>query len=153
MTISQNPVHLWPVEPQNHRNLPNRKPPSTHRSQIPQSKTGPFTAHHRADMPHLKHQSVPTDQLTCKACGKFYIGSTTRFLHHRVKEQLTNDNSSVKKHLITYHHNHQTIEAKIITRENDPADLRLYEAFYIKNTSRNWTPVRNVLTSETNYFN
>lgn len=53
-------------------------------------------------------------QLTCKACGKFYIGSTTRFLHDRVKEHLTNDNSSVKKHLITCQHNTQNIEAKII---------------------------------------
>ena len=35
-------------------------------------------------------------QLTCKACGEYYIGSTTRFLHDRTKEHLTNDNSSVK---------------------------------------------------------
>ena len=36
-------------------------------------------------------------QLTCKACGEYYIGSTTRFLHDRTKEHLANDNSSVKK--------------------------------------------------------
>ena len=71
-------------------------------------------------------------QLTYKACGKFYIGSTTRFLHNRAKEHLTNENSSVKKHLITCHHSTQNIEAKIITRENDPANLRLYEAFDIR---------------------
>ena len=71
-------------------------------------------------------------ELTCKACRKFYIGSTTRFLHDRVKEHLTNDNSSVKKHLTTCHHNTQNIEVKIITRVNDPANLRLYEAFYIR---------------------
>ena len=35
-------------------------------------------------------------QLTCKACGEYSIGSTTRFLHDRTKEHLTNDNSSVK---------------------------------------------------------
>ena len=42
-------------------------------------------------------------QLTCKACGEYYIGSTTRFLHDRTKEHLANDNSSVKKHLTTHH--------------------------------------------------
>ena len=70
-------------------------------------------------------------QLTCKACGKFYIGSTIRLLHDRVKEHLTDGNSSVKKHLITCHYNTQNIDAKIITQENDPTNLRLYEAFYI----------------------
>ena len=53
----------------------------------------------------------------------------TRFLHNCVKEHLTNDNSSVKKHLITCHHNAQNIEAKIITCENDPINLRPYGAF------------------------
>ena len=71
-------------------------------------------------------------QYAVKACGKFYIRSTTRFLHDRVKEHMTNDNSSVKKYLITCHHNTQNIEAKITTRENDPANLWLYEAFYIR---------------------
>ena len=72
-------------------------------------------------------------QLTCKACGKYYIGSTTRFLHDRTKEHLTNDNSSVKKHLTTHHRNNShNIEVKVITRENDPVNLRLYEAYYIR---------------------
>ena len=61
------PVHLLPIGPGNHKNLPERKPPSTHRSQIPHSETNPRTAHQRADMqqdklPHLKHQSVPTQK-------------------------------------------------------------------------------------------
>ena len=72
-------------------------------------------------------------QLTCKACGEYYIGSTTRFLHDRTKEHLTNDNSSVKKHLTTHHRNNShNIEVKVITRENDPVNLRLYEAYYIR---------------------
>ena len=76
-------------------------------------------------------------QLTCKACGEYYIeyyiGSTTRFLHDRTKEHLTNDNSSVKKHLTTHHHNNShNIEVKVITRENDPVNLRLHEAYYIR---------------------
>ena len=69
-------------------------------------------------------------QLTCKACGEYYIGSTTRFLHDRTKEHLANDNSSVKKHLTTHHriNNHNI---KVITRENDPVNLRLHEVYYI----------------------
>ena len=71
-------------------------------------------------------------QLTCKACGEYYIGSTTRFLHDRTKEHLTYDNSSVKKHLTTHHRNNSdNIEVKVITRKNDPINLRLYEAYYI----------------------
>ena len=58
---------------------------------------------------------------------------TTRFLHDRTKEHLTNDNSSVKKHLTTHHRNNSlNIEVKVITRENDPVNLRLYEAYYIR---------------------
>ena len=68
-------------------------------------------------------------QLTCKACGEYYIGSTTRFLHDRTKEHLANDNSSVKKHHRMNNHN---IEVKVITRENDPVNLRLHEAYYIR---------------------
>ena len=58
---------------------------------------------------------------------------TTRFPHDRTKEHLTNDNSSVKKHLTTHHRNNShNIEVKVITRENDPVNLRLYEAYYIR---------------------
>ena len=80
------------------------------------------------------HQSVPTQKYSLpthmQGSRKFYIRSTTRFLLDRVKEHLTNDNSCMKKHLIKCHHDTQNIEAKMITRENDPANLRLYEAFY-----------------------
>ena len=67
MAIPQNPVHLWPIGPRNHKILPKRKPPSTHPSQIPHSETSSHTAHHRADiqrnkLPHPKHQSVPTQK-------------------------------------------------------------------------------------------
>ena len=66
-------------------------------------------------------------------CGEYYIGSTTRFLHDRTKEHLTNDKSSVKKHLTTHHRNNgHNIEVKVITRENDPVNLRLYEVYYIR---------------------
>ena len=60
-------------------------------------------------------------------------------------------NSSVKKHLTMSHHNSQYIEAKIIKRENDPANLRLYEAFYIRkykselNSREEYTELRDLL--------
>ena len=72
-------------------------------------------------------------QLTCNSCDQQYIGSTTRFIHDRVREHLNNDNSSVKKHISSCQNNdHKGINIKIIMSENDPANLRLYEAFYIR---------------------
>ena len=71
-------------------------------------------------------------QITCKNCNQHYIGSTTRFIHDRVREHLNNDNSSVKKHLSKRQNKvHKGIEIKSIVLENDPASLRLFEAFYI----------------------
>ena len=35
-------------------------------------------------------------QLTCNSCDQHYIGSTTRFIHDRVREHIHNDSSSVK---------------------------------------------------------
>ena len=69
-------------------------------------------------------------QLTCNSCDQQYIGSTTGFIHDRVREHLNNDNSSVKKHISSCQNNdHKGINIKIIMSENDPANLRLYEAF------------------------
>ena len=44
-------------------------------------------------------------QLTCNSCDQQYIGSTTRFIHDRVREHLNNDNSSVKKHISSCQNN------------------------------------------------
>ena len=72
-------------------------------------------------------------QLTCSSCDPQYIGSTTRFIHDRVKEHLNNKNSSVKKQIYPWQNkDYKDIEVKIIMSENDPANLRLYEAFYIR---------------------
>ena len=72
-------------------------------------------------------------QITCNKCNQQYIGSTTRFIHDRVREHLNNDNSSVKKHLSKCQNEvHKGIEIKTIVVENDPANLRLFEAFYIR---------------------
>ena len=74
-------------------------------------------------------------QLTCNSCDQQYISSTTRFIHDRVREHINNDNSSVKKkkHISSCQNNdYKGINIKIIMSENDPANLRLYEAFYIR---------------------
>ena len=72
-------------------------------------------------------------QITCNNCNQHYIGSTTRFIHDRVKEHLNNENSSVKKHISTCQNKDYTgIEIKAIVLENDPLNLRLFEAFYLR---------------------
>ena len=72
-------------------------------------------------------------QITCNNCNQHYIGSTIRFIHDRVTEHLNNDNSSVKKHLSQCQNKvYKGIEIKSIVLENDPANLRLLEAFYIR---------------------
>ena len=76
---------------------------------------------------------VKNVQITCNNCNQHYIGSTTRFIHDRVREHLNNDNYSVKKHLSKSQNNvYKGIEIKSIVLENDPANLRLFEAFYIR---------------------
>ena len=71
-------------------------------------------------------------QLTCNSCDQQYIRSTTRFIHDRVREHLNNENSSVKKHIYSCQNkDYKGIDVKIIMSENDHANLRLYEAFYI----------------------
>ena len=40
-------------------------------------------------------------QITCNRCKQLLFGSTTRFINNRVREHLSNDNSSVMKHIIT----------------------------------------------------
>ena len=72
-------------------------------------------------------------QLICNSCDQQYIGSARRFIHDRVKEHLNNEYSSVKKHIYSCQNkNYKGIEVKIIMSENDPANLRLYEAFFIR---------------------
>ena len=92
-------------------------------------------------------------RLTCSSCDQQYIGSTTPFIHDRVKEHLSDKNSSVKTHIYSCHNkNYKGIEAKIIKSENDPANLRLYEAFYIRKCTLNSILGRNVVNSQTFYF-
>ena len=72
-------------------------------------------------------------QITCKNCNQNYIGSTTRFIHDRMKEHVKSENSSINKHIaICQNKDYKGIEVKIIVLENDPVNLRLFEAFYIR---------------------
>ena len=88
-------------------------------------------------LPYLWHQIV----LITQCCLPNHVQqlqptlhrSTTRFIHDRVREHLNNDNSSVKKHLSQWQNKiYKGIEIKSIVIENDPANLRLLEAFYIR---------------------
>ena len=72
-------------------------------------------------------------QITCNNCNQHYIGSTTRFVHDRVREHLNNDSSSVKKHISKCQNKvHKDIKVKTIALEKDPANLLLFEAYYIR---------------------
>ena len=72
-------------------------------------------------------------QLTCNICDQQYIGSTTRFIYDRVRVHINNENSSVKKHIYScLNKGCKGIDVKIIMSENDPANLRFYEALYIR---------------------
>ena len=72
-------------------------------------------------------------QLTCNNCGQQYIGSTTRFIHDRVREHINKENSYVKKHIHSCQNkDNKGIEVKLVMSKHDPANLRIYEAFYIR---------------------
>ena len=80
-------------------------------------------------------------QLTCNSSDQQYIGSTTRFIHDRPPEHINIEKSSVKnkrKNKIEQNKTKQQkkyykgIKVKIFISENDPANLHLYKAFYIR---------------------
>ena len=72
--------------------------------------------------------------ILCTKCNDFYIGSTIRHLHDRIKEHFENSNSSVYKHFITCQYKPKCSKTfiSIIAREPDPVNLRLHEAFFIR---------------------
>ena len=64
-------------------------------------------------------------QVTCKNCNQHYISSTTRFF------TIALENTSITE--ILPKRNTLGIEIKTVVYENDPANLRHFEAFYIRN--------------------
>ena len=74
---------------------------------------------------------------------------TTRFIHDRVKKQLNNENSSMKKYIYScLNKDYKGIDVKIIMSENDPANLR---RFTLESASLHSIPGRNVVNSQTFY--
>ena len=69
-------------------------------------------------------------KVTCLKCNKFYIGSTIRELHKRIKEHMTRVSSSVFKHLQKCET--KNIKTEIICRERDQTNIRLMEAQMIQ---------------------
>ena len=146
MVVPEDPIYLRTSKLQNHKHFPERGHTCTGRAQVIHSQTSSLSQQQRTDMHEgqLSYTCISDTrlcllrnavyQITCKNCNQHYIGSTTRFIHDRVREHLNNDNSSVKKHLSKCQNKvHKGIEIKSIVLENDPANLRLFEAFYIRN--------------------
>ena len=100
-------------------------------------------------------------QIMCSNCNQHYIGSTTRFIHDRVREDLNNGNSSMTKHISKCQNKvYKGIEIKTIILEKYPANLRLFEAFYIRNYKptidqlpRRMQRIRRPFILINNYFN
>ena len=68
-------------------------------------------------------------KMTCTGCKEFYIGSTIRHLHTRVREHLKSDKSSIFQH---HKQCKNTFEVAIITRSQDFKCLRFKEAIAIQ---------------------
>ena len=90
-------------------------------------------------------------QLTCNSCDQQCIGSTTRFIHDHVKEHLNNENLLWKLHIFSCQNkNYKGFDVKVIISENDPANLRLYEA--LESASLHSVLGKNVVNLQTFYF-
>ena len=64
-------------------------------------------------------------------CHLFYIGSTIRNLHDRIREHLTKPTSSAFNHLAACNNSTDNPINVLIVRDADPMNLRLKEAFHI----------------------
>ena len=82
----------------------------------------------------VRVQVRPYCKMMLKSFKKSKLSPIYSIIRDRKIEHLNNDNSSVKKHISKYQNKvHKGIEIKTIILENDPANLRLFEAFYIRN--------------------
>lgn len=81
------------------------------------------------------HRRYVVYKVVCRKCQKFYIGSTIRFLHLRIREHMTAKDSSVYKHLIDCSGNLRDpisqVDVRIIGCDHDEANLRLRESILI----------------------
>ena len=70
-------------------------------------------------------------KLECTKCPHFYIGSTLRCLHERVREHLQQERSSVFQHKSNCG---ATFDVKVIAKARDNTTLRFKEALLIRDT-------------------
>ena len=68
------------------------------------------------------------------SCGDFYIGSTARDLHIRIKEHLYK-NTSLTNHLKICKKTREDIEVKVLSRHKDIINARINEAMMIHRTN------------------
>ena len=72
-------------------------------------------------------------RITCTPCGRYYIGSTTRHLHDRIREHTeTGRGSTVHDHLTACGGGAARIQVQVLAREKDEVNTRLREAILIK---------------------
>lgn len=73
--------------------------------------------------------------LQCAKCSASYIGSTTRLLHHRIKEHLNTTASSFYKHIRTCINSEPDFHINILASSRNVGQLRILESLIIsKNT-------------------
>jgi len=77
------------------------------------------------------HEANVVYRTQCEKCNHFYIGSTTRPLHIRIKEHLHTQASTFRKHLIKCNNTERSITVKIEARERNLGNLRIKEALLI----------------------
>ena len=83
-----------------------------------------------------KHPTTYCPQITHPRA----LSLSLSFIRDCIREHLNNKNSFLKKHIsLCQNKGYKGIEIKTIVYENDPANLHLFEAFYI----RKWKPALN----------
>ena len=92
-------------------------------------------------------------QLTCNSCDQQYIGSTTRFIHDRVKEHLNNENSSVKKRIYSCQNkDYRALRSRLLWAKTTPLIYAFMKHFTLESASLHSIPGRNVMNLQTFYF-
>jgi len=90
-------------------------------------------------------------EITCK-CGDYYIGSTTRELHTRIKEHNTKT-SSVYKHLKICKNKFEDLNIKIISIHKDLVNTRIHEGMIIHKSKYNKPNIINKKTELNDFQN
>ena len=81
--------------------------------------------------PNTCHKTYTIYRLTCSKCLNFYIGSTIRPLHIRIKEHIHTRASSFHKHLIKCKNRDNSFSVKIEAIIRNIGNLRIRESLLI----------------------